>query len=163
MTVETKTEKIEKEEIEDDMKDIEVSEKDLDSDKLAALKAKMANKTGDKVEKSEPVVKRSIVMGVIGSGQAGSRISESFGKLGYTSLAINTAQQDLTHIELPEDHKLLMSHGLGGAGKELDIGYAAAEAHKEAIFKMVSRLHLGRFCQKVLSKRERQKWGFSSI
>ena len=52
----------------------------------------------------------------VGAGQGGSRIAESFHKLGYRKLAaINTAQQDLNSIKL--DNKLCI--GEGGAGKDL--------------------------------------------
>lgn len=53
----------------------------------------------------------------IGSGQGGSRIAETFRKLGYARVcAINTAAQDLTHIALPDANKLCI--GDGGAGKD---------------------------------------------
>tara|TARA_Y100000593_G_scaffold95087_1_gene199425 strand:+ start:36004 stop:37170 length:1167 start_codon:yes stop_codon:yes gene_type:complete len=54
----------------------------------------------------------------VGTGQGGSRIAETFHKLGYRRLAaINTAQQDLNTIQL--DHKLCI--GEGGAGKDLAV------------------------------------------
>tara|TARA_R110002020_G_scaffold2759_2_gene12968 strand:- start:1107 stop:2396 length:1290 start_codon:yes stop_codon:yes gene_type:complete len=53
---------------------------------------------------------------VVGVGQGGSRIAESFWKLGYRRVGvINTAQQDLSLIEIPDENKLLI--GDGGAGK----------------------------------------------
>lgn len=52
----------------------------------------------------------------IGSGQGGSRIAHTFWQLGYRRVcAINTAQQDLATLPLPEDRKLAI--GTGGAGK----------------------------------------------
>jgi len=54
---------------------------------------------------------------IIGSGQGGSRLAETFRKLGYSRVtAINTAAQDLVHIALPDSNKLCI--GEGGAGKD---------------------------------------------
>lgn len=53
----------------------------------------------------------------VGSGQGGSRIAQTFWKLGYRRVcAVNTASQDLAHIGLPEANK--MCFGDGGAGKD---------------------------------------------
>jgi len=119
---------------------VEPEEKDdMQDDKLAALKAKMAAKSREDEVPARIVEekKRSIRFGVIGSGQAGSRLSSCFHKLGYPSVAVNTAQQDLEHIEIPEANKLLLDHGLGGAAKELDIGLAAAETHRDHINELI--------------------------
>ena len=76
---------------------------------------------------------RSLVLGVLGSGQAGSRLAEAFYKLGYDSVAVNTAMQDLKFIDIPDSNKLLLEYGLGGAAKEVEIGKAAAESHRGEI------------------------------
>lgn len=81
---------------------------------------------------------RSIVLGVLGSGQAGSRIAEAFYKLGYDAVAVNTAMQDLKFIDIPDSNKLLLEYGLGGAAKETEIGRAAAEAHRGEILQLVN-------------------------
>ncbi len=61
----------------------------------------------------------------VGAGQGGSRIAETFHKLGYRrTCVINTAQQDLNTINL--ENKLCF--GEGGAGKSPDV---AAEAYRE--------------------------------
>ena len=53
---------------------------------------------------------------IVGVGQGGSRLAESFWNLGYRRIGvINTAQQDLSLIKIPEENKLLI--GDGGAGK----------------------------------------------
>ena len=53
---------------------------------------------------------------IVGVGQGGSRLAESFWNLGYRRVGvINTAQQDLSLIKMPEQNKLLI--GDGGAGK----------------------------------------------
>jgi len=129
----------ETESITDDVSQEEVPEKEsVDDDKLAALKAKLKAKSEDDmpakiVEKKT----RSIRFGVIGSGQAGSRLSATYYKHGYPAVAINTATQDLEHIQLPESNKLLLDFGLGGAGKDLEIGHSAAETYRDSINELV--------------------------
>ena len=129
VTNETVTENIE--DIEDN-----ISNEVIEDNKLAELKARMAEKKKQKVQMPTRIVekpKRSIRLGVVGSGHAGSRISESFYKLGYPAVAFNTAMQDLEHIDLPEANKYLLEYGIGGAAKDLDIGHAAADQHREGI------------------------------
>ena len=63
-----------------------------------------------KKEQAMPMViveekNKSLRIGVIGTGQAGSRLAESFAKLGYDAIAFNTASQDLKFIDLPEENK----------------------------------------------------------
>lgn len=111
----------------------------VESDKLSALKAKLAAKQTGNTMPLKIVEKRSrsIRFGVIGSGQAGSRLAETFHQLGYDAIAFNTASQDLEHINLPEDNKYLLQYGLGGAAKEMEIGRDAAETHRDAINELV--------------------------
>jgi cell division GTPase FtsZ len=129
------TEDDKKEDIVDDVSNVDT----IDNNKLAALKAKSQAKQEEKKMASKIVAKkeRSLVMGVLGSGQAGSRIAEAFFKLGYDAVVVNTAAQDLKFIEVPDSSKLLLEYGVGGASKELSIGAAAAEAHKDAIAELV--------------------------
>ena len=57
---------------------------------------------------------------IVGVGQGGSRLAESFWNLGYRRVGvINTAQQDLSLIRVPEENKLLI--GEGGAGKNPEV------------------------------------------
>lgn len=109
------------------------------SDKMALLKAKLAAKQKETEMPVKIVEKktRSIRLGVVGSGQAGSRLAETFYNLGYDTVVFNTAPQDLEHIKLPDSHKYLLEYGLGGAAKEMEIGREAAEAHKEAINELI--------------------------
>jgi len=102
----------------------------IDIEKLNMLKSKL-----DKTKKE-----KSIKLGFVGSGQAGSKIVESFYKLGYNAVCMNTAPQDLKFIDLPEDNKLLLNYGLGGAAKDLSIGSEAAEVNKENIKVLLSKL-----------------------
>ncbi len=150
MSVKSSTEEIEKGEVVDDVSNEEVKTQDeLDNMVLARLKAKREAKEAKEavVTESEVVVPpkiveektRSISMGIIGSGQAGSRIAEAFYKLGYDTCVVNTAQQDLKFIDVPEANKLLLDHGLGGAAKDLEIGHSAAETYRDAISELVNK------------------------
>jgi cell division GTPase FtsZ len=112
----------------------------VNTDKMAALKAKNQAKQQEGKVASKIVAKkeRSLALGVLGSGQAGSRIAESFYKLGYDAIVVNTAMQDLKFIDIPDSNKLLLEYGLGGAAKEIEIGRAAAEAHRGSVLDLVN-------------------------
>lgn len=139
MSVKTENVEHEKQKVVDDLSEISVelnSEEDnLEEDKLAALKAKMSEKN-KKVDMPIKIIEektRSLDFGIVGSGQAGSRLAESFYKLGYSALAFNTAKQDLEHINLPNTSKCLLDYGLGGASKDPQIGHEAAASHRDFI------------------------------
>lgn len=113
---------------------------EVDLSKLAALKAKSEAKQQETKMAARIVStkERSLSLGVLGSGQAGSRIAEAFYKLGYPSCVVNTALQDLKFIDVPDSNKLLLEYGLGGAAKEMEIGKAAAESHRGEILQLVN-------------------------
>lgn len=137
----TVIEQVESEKIVDDISETEVKvEEKVDLNKLAALKAQSQAKQQESKMAAKIVSKkeRSIALGVVGSGQAGSRIAEAFYQLGYDAVAINTAIQDLKYINIPDANKLLMEYGLGGAAKEIEIGHAAASSHRGEILQMIN-------------------------
>ena len=142
MSATTITEQGPKEMVVDDVSNTEVKpvEAVVDVSKLAALKAKNQAKQEESKMAAKIVSKRerSIVLGVIGSGQAGFRIAEAFYKLGYDAVAVNTAMQDLKFIDIPDSNKLLLEYGVGGASKELEIGKIAAEAHRGEVLQLVN-------------------------
>lgn len=141
MSAKSVTEDVQAEKIEDDVSTVEVKQDEaVDLSKLAALKAKNQAKQQEQKMTAKIVAKkeRSIVLGVAGSGQAGSRLAEAFYKLGYDAVAINTAIQDLKHIDIPDANKLLLEYGLGGAAKEIEIGKAAAESHRGFIEDLIN-------------------------
>jgi len=141
---ESKIKHVQREEIVNDINDV-------DQEKLAKLKARAqqkkaeeeAQKSAPKEEEMPPRIvqerQRSLRFGVIGSGQAGSRLAEQFYALGYPSVVLNTAPQDLENIKVPEQNKLLLDFGLGGAAKDLSIGHDAADAYRSAINQLVVR------------------------
>ena len=145
MTVKTSTEKIKLYIIDNMQKENmdsqnPASAEEMDADVLAQLKAKMNAKS--KEEKMATLVakkERSLKLGVVGTGQAGSRMAETFSKLGYDGVCMNTALQDLKSIGLPETHKLFLDGTLGGAAKTLSIGEAATESHADEILALVNR------------------------
>lgn len=145
-----KTQKVSQEnsELEDDLSDVQVElpaqeSSSMDQEKLAKLQAMMSkkdeSKKSEEPKKKEEEVqivekkKRSLEFGVVGSGQAGARLAETFFRMGYESLAFNTASQDLEHIDLPGENKCLLEYGLGGASKDQSIGAEAAEMHRDYI------------------------------
>lgn len=116
-------------------------EQTVDVDKLAELKAKLAEKRGkeqnseEDVEMPDLISKRevSINMGFIGVGQAGSRIAEEFHVLGYDVGIINTSAQDLDSIGVLPHQKLLLDGSLGGTGKSRELSLDISQSHEEAI------------------------------
>lgn len=141
MSATSKTEETTKENVIDDVSNTEVKkEETVDPSVLAALKAKSQAKQQESKMAAKIVSKkeRSITLGVLGSGQAGSRLAEAFYKLGYDAVVVNTAMQDLKFIDIPDSNKLLLEYGLGGAAKEVEIGRAAAEAHRGEITNLIA-------------------------
>ncbi len=131
----------EQKQIHDDISNEDVSQKDddVDQQKLQELRAKLASKQKENAVPPKIIQKkkRSIEFGVVGTGQGGSRISESLFSLGYPSICFNTAIQDLEHINIPEENKYLLEHGIGGAAKDIEIGAEAAEKHRDGINQLV--------------------------
>lgn len=140
MTVENKIIDTENITIIDDLETDQPStgpEVEPEADKLASLRAKLHGKKEDMIN-IVATKKRSYSLGIVGSGQAGSRLAEVFHKLGYAAIAFNTAPQDLEKIQIPESNKYLLSGVLLGAAKELSLGHQAAQLHKESIYEMIS-------------------------
>ena len=95
----------------------------------------------DKVEdKFEAAYKFAIV----GVGQGGSRLAETFWKLGYRRVAvINTAPQDLKSIKVPAANKLLV--GGQGAGKDRKLAEGIFKENREDILDFLKRTFKGGF------------------
>ena len=69
---------------------------------------------------------------IVGVGQGGSRLAETFWKLGYRRVAvINTAAQDLKSIKVPRENKLLV--GGHGAGKDRKVAENIFRENREDI------------------------------
>ena len=95
----------------------------------------------EEVEDIKDSCNSAFTIGVIGVGQAGSRIAESFAKIGYARvIAINTAAQDLVSIDIPEENKMLLEGKTirdAGAGKTPKIGKTAVLDNKDRIFDLI--------------------------
>lgn len=83
---------------------------------------------------------KGIKWGVIGSGQGGGRIAEEFAKFSYPTCVINTAKQDLTFVNIPEENKLFMDYALGGAGKDLTIGDSAIVEYQQEVLNLMRKV-----------------------
>jgi len=93
----------------------------------------------DHVEELKDECNAAFTLGIIGVGQAGSRLAESFSKSGYCRvIAINTAPQDLSSIDISEENKLLISKGVSrGAGKSPSVGKSSVNTYKDQIFDLM--------------------------
>lgn len=118
---------------------------DMDDDKLAKLRAKMANKKEEVSMNTENT--KSIKLSIIGLGQCGSRIAETWYKRGYSAIVMNTATQDLKFIDMHQSNKLHLDHGVGGAAKQLEVGFDAANKYRQQIAEMIdTQLPGGTYC-----------------
>jgi cell division GTPase FtsZ len=89
-------------------------------------------------------------MAIVGTGQGGSRLAESFWKLGYRRVCcVNTNSQDLAAIGIPESNKLIMDIGTGGAGKDPSRGAAAAKQYYEDVYDLM-RKSFGREFDRIM-------------
>ncbi|MBD3355329.1 hypothetical protein GF361_05075 [Candidatus Woesearchaeota archaeon] len=114
-------------------------QKGLDPDVLAKLKAKTKKKeekVADLVDQKEV----SINMGIVGIGQAGSRLAELFHQNGYDAGVINTSPQDLDAIDLLPNQKLLLEGSLGGTGKDRDLSAAIFEENEDQVRGFVEKV-----------------------
>jgi len=94
----------------------------------------------DKFYKSEENPGAAFKFAFIGCGQGGSRIAESFYKLGYRRVCcINTTNQDLKGIDIPESNKLVIGEGEGGAGKNPANGARIAKESQDDIYDLMRR------------------------
>lgn len=118
-----------KDEVKEAMREGDDAMEELLARKKAEKQAKAQAKPEKKEVKAVAEERRvSLNFGVIGAGQAGSKLAKVFYDYGYDVCALNTAKQDLELLDIPEDHKFFMDYsgvGQGGAGRELDVGNAA--------------------------------------
>jgi cell division GTPase FtsZ len=123
MSAISKTEDGYSEKIIDDLSD------QINDDKLQELKNKLKHKQGEEKMAAKIIGKKAVSLsfGIVGSGQGGSRLAESFFNVGYDkTVVVNTAIQDLKHINIPDQNKLLLEHSIGGSAKSRSTGSDAA-------------------------------------
>jgi cell division GTPase FtsZ len=89
-----------------------------------------------KEEEVEDKVDGAFKFAFVGAGQGGSRIAETFHKLGYRKVGIiNTAQQDLNTVNV--ENKLCI--GSGGAGKDRAVAAKCFEERADDILDFMRR------------------------
>lgn len=136
MTVKSEKVDMNKEEINDDLTETEAPS--VDTDKLAALKAKLASKAK---EAEKPKKDKSVNFGVIGIGAGGSNVAVKFFKEPhlYQTLVINTARQDLDLLDIPDTQKIFLDAGVEGAAKQQSVGKEIAEVYRDTIASAVKK------------------------
>lgn len=98
----------------------------------------------DKYEDLEP---KGLSFGILGVGQGGNRIAESFYNLGYRKVILfNTTEKDMQGLSVPKKH-WVVAKDVEGAGKNPTIGEQAAKSvipdlikKMNAIFKNVTNI-----------------------
>jgi hypothetical protein len=81
----------------------------------------------------------AVKYGIIGAGQGGSRLADTFYGFGYRRVcAINTTPQDFLGLTLPEDRQLVISSE-GGAGKDAKAGENALKGASEEVMNLMRR------------------------
>ena len=79
-------------------------------------------------------------MAFVGAGQAGGRMVEAFYGLGYRRVCVvNTTNQDLSGIKIPDENKFIMDIGDGGAGKDPKKGESAVSQYYEDVYDLMRR------------------------
>ena len=100
--------------LEEEVKPNETPEEPV-SDKMKELKARLAAMQAGQTSEIKEIKmtqamqekpKFGIKMGIVGSGQAGSRLAEEFHSLGYDAVVMNTAQQDLRNIKVHQQQSV---------------------------------------------------------
>jgi cell division GTPase FtsZ len=81
----------------------------------------------------------SLKIGLIGAGQCGGRITESFYRLGYRKIiSVNTTNQDLNTI--PTKLIFQIPNKPGGAGKNMDESSDAFTNHRDELYNEMTRI-----------------------
>lgn len=81
---------------------------------------------------------KGLRLGFIGAGQCGGNIANEYAKIGFKSVAINTASTDFLKLKnIPSNNKLLINVGLQGAGKNPELGRQALEEHIEEVMSLI--------------------------
>lgn len=90
-------------------------------------------------DKFEDVEIKGLSIGIIGVGQGGNRIAESFYNLGYRKVILfNTTEKDMQGLSVPKKH-WVVAKDIEGAGKNPSIGEQAA---KSVIPDLIKKMNL---------------------
>jgi cell division GTPase FtsZ len=87
----------------------------------------------------EPDAKQlAVKFGIIGAGQGGGRLADSFYQIGYRRVcAINTTEQDFLGLQIPQQNQLVLKEAEGGAGKDPSKGKKALNATSEEVMTLM--------------------------
>ena len=87
---------------------------------------------------AEPDAKNlAIKFGIIGTGQGGSRLADSYYQIGYRRVcAINTTSQDFLGLTIPE-HCQKVLEAQGGAGKDPSKGWESLKNSQEEVLNLM--------------------------
>jgi cell division GTPase FtsZ len=115
----------------------------LDFNEFDTLEAK-SEEIEDKYEDLEP---KGIVFGIIGVGQGGCRLADTFYQIGYRKIILfNTTEKDMQGLLTPRKHWVVPSES-DGAGKDVEVGERVAKAcipdlikKMNTVFKNVSNI-----------------------
>jgi len=89
--------------------------------------------------KIEDTKKVAVKFGILGSGQAGNALADSFYSIGYRRVvAINSTDRDMQRIQIPVSNRYLLG-GIEGAGKVPESGRKATERDYDEIMKVVRK------------------------
>ena len=78
--------------------------------------------------------RKSIEIGVIGSGQCGGNLAEEFSTRGYDALALNSSHADLRPLTISLEGKLYIGvGGIDGAGQDVTIGRMCLEENANQV------------------------------
>ena len=80
-----------------------------------------------------------LTYGFIGAGQVGGLLADASKEMGYPSLAINTANLDLSILTKLEKQEKIHCVGYGGAGKDRSIGREAFVANLDVLKEKIIR------------------------
>ena len=90
-------------------------------------------------DKYEDTEIKGLPFGIIGVGQGGNRLAESFYNLGYRKVILfNTTEKDMQGLSVPRKH-WVVAKDIEGAGKNPDIGEKAA---KSVIPDLIKKMNL---------------------
>ena len=90
-------------------------------------------------DKYEDIEVKGLTFGIIGVGQGGNRIAESFYELGYRKVILfNTTEKDMQSLAVPRKH-WVVAKDVEGAGKNPAIGEQAA---KDVIPDLIKKMNV---------------------
>ena len=87
----------------------------------------------------EPDAKKlAVKFGIIGSGQGGVRLADTFWQIGYRRVCgINTTPQDFLGLSLPNEKRMVLKAATNGAGKNPAKGREALTASTEEVLNLM--------------------------